>query len=126
MPEEKKEGQEPVRSWEKLEKSLRNYSTWLSPKGIQASDLDFIIHASTPNGDKFLVGEFKEPGQKLPMGQRILLNALRRLPQFTVFQAWGPDKEGNYIVSGDWSGKMDRASLASLVQQWWSQNKEGN
>jgi hypothetical protein len=34
---------------------------------------------------QFLVGEIKRPDQEMPRGQMILLEALSRLPQFTVF-----------------------------------------
>ena len=47
-------------------------------------DIDWI-HES---GGKFLVFEVKRCGQEVSLGQRILLERLSKLPQFTVVVLW--------------------------------------
>lgn len=115
--------QAAVRDWQLLSESLRDYSKWLTPKGLMASDLDMVIHVGRGGEDHFLVGEFKAMGQRLPTGQRILLTALQKDQRFEVFTAFGPDKEGMYVLGLDWSGKVDIDGLASLVDTWHKAHK---
>lgn len=90
-----------------------------------ASDVDMLVHASTSSGDRFLVLEFKQAGQPLPMGQKIMLGALAKRPEFTVVVAWGPDEQGLYVLGHAWRGKVDETGLATLVENWWESAKSG-
>jgi len=110
------------KNYENWKKSLQNFA-WLVDVVPGATDMDCVVHASTKQGDHFLVMEFKQPGERLPMGQRILLNAIQKQKGWTVVVVWGPDKQGLYVLSYDWHGKVDRDSLTSLVKNWWDTAK---
>lgn len=97
--------------------SLQNY-TWLRDEVPGATDIDFIVHASHPQGDRFLVMEFKRPGQPVPRGQTILLEGLKKLG-WTVVVVWGPDKDNEYVCGWDWQGKYSREALGQVVKLWW-------
>lgn len=108
-------------------KSLRNYE-WLEGTCSGGTDLDLCIHRRTTDGDRFLFFEFKAAGERIPRGQYLLLNALRGLPNSTVAAVYGPDRDGMYVLGGDWSGKVDLQGLRDRVSDWWSGSSatEGN
>ena len=109
--------QEPVRDWNKvMGGTLRDYPSWLDDSGVMPSDLDFILHVGGPEGDEFLVMEFKEPGAKLPDGQRYLLRALSKQRNFTVVTVWGPKEDGTYYLSTGQTVKQK--TLRDMVVEW--------
>lgn len=104
--------------------SLSNFE-WLGGAVPGATDLDCLIHASAFD-DKFLLFEFKNAGERIPVGQRMLLNAVRKCDGWTVVTVHGPDKEGFYVLGMDWHGKVDKDGLLTLVKNWWSSAKGGS
>lgn len=74
---------------ENLRKPLRSHIDYNKyfPQDIVGSNIDFIIERH----GEFLVVEFKGKYEKLPEGQRILLKALARMPNFTVLLYSGED-----------------------------------
>lgn len=67
--------------------------------------------------------EFKAAGQRMSMGQRIALQAMRKLPNTDVMVVYGPDKNGLYLVTWYFDGKLDDSGLKSIVKHWWDTKK---
>jgi len=63
-----------------------------NPK-LLPSNVDFILERR----GKFLFAEFKKPDEQISGGQKILLEALSRVPGFKVFVATGWN-EGTHLV----------------------------
>jgi hypothetical protein len=95
-----------IRDWNKALAARCNWG-WLRGcfgPTISPTDVDFIVERR----GHFLVGEIKRPDQEVPQGQMILLEALSRLPQFTVF-----------ILVGDIEGhEIEPTKLLILGQEW--------
>lgn len=71
---------------------------------IVPSNIDMVLE----HRDKFLIGEWKREGEKVSLGQEILLKAFAKMPNFTVI-----------IVQGDTDTKM-------RVSKFWKINRVGN
>lgn len=113
--------QPPIRSFEEWQRSLQNFD-WLRDDVPGATDFDMVIHASNEGRDNFLVFEFKKAGQRLPRGQSIVLRALQNAG-WTVVVCYGPDKDGQFLLSWDWQGFVSKEELGSKVKEWWDENK---
>jgi hypothetical protein len=117
-----------LNSFEEWQASLHNF-LWLRDAVPGATDLDFFCHCSTRGKDWFLVLEFKPAGVSVSKGQKIAFDALSNLQVvdggFEVVVVHGPDDEGLYFLSGDWTGKVDKGGLEALVRNWWHAKKSG-
>lgn len=113
-----------LRSYEEFAASLQNFE-WVKDALPGASDLDFISNASTREKESFLVLEFKRKGTPVPLGQRILLDGLAsdKPKEFTVVTVHGPDEAGEYFLSGDWQGTVDKVCLSKMCKSWWNKSK---
>jgi len=71
-----------IRSWQDALNSRCNWGWLMGAFGptISPTDIDKIVERH----GQFLVTEVKRPGQQVPQGQMLLLEALNRLPRFTV------------------------------------------
>ena len=103
---------------------IKNYfaalEAGIAPRGISFSDIDAI--EEDWNTGRFLVREFKHEGESMNRGQRAMLCALSRLPEFTV---WGlmkcsdgrilwfdyKTKDRKYITEEEWKERYAR---------WWN------
>lgn len=114
-----------IRDFESWQKSLANFE-WLEGVLPGACDADLLCHARCRGGgDRFLILEGKHPTEKMPLGQRLMLEALAKQPGWTVVTARGPFDDGFYTLSGSWTGKCDREGLKSMVAEWWKNAKTG-
>ena len=104
--------------------SLRNFDVFKSVLP-GASDIDLCAHADGPGGDKFLILESKRFGERLSVGQRRLLDALRAEANKTVVVVYGPDPDGNYFLTGAWTGTATLQGLLDRVGAWWQLHKFG-
>lgn len=89
---------------------------------VRPMDIDFLVER---NG-RFLVFETKAPGVPIETGQRRALEALSRIPQFTVAALWGEPDEPEVIQrvkQGEWGKEhaIDAAQLWQFGAQWWTQ-----
>lgn len=83
-------------------------------------DIDFLVER---NG-KFLVLEAKGPNVEIGKGQRRALEALARIPQFTVATVWGEPDEPTHLqkcVRGLWRPQTPITSgdLWGWGADWW-------
>jgi hypothetical protein len=83
-------------------------------------DVDFLVER---NG-QFLVLETKAPRVEIGIGQRRALEAMARLPQFTVAAVWGEPDDAEAIDecrSGTWTGArpINNAGLWAWAADWW-------
>lgn len=88
---------------------------------VRPMDIDFIVER---NG-RFLVFETKAPGVEIAQGQRRALQALSRLPQFTVAVLWGAPDEVQTIQRvrhGRWGTRypITNPQLWHFCAQWWT------
>jgi hypothetical protein len=85
------------------------------PKGIGLNDIDGEIERNR----WFLRLEKKSPGETIPVGQRILLEHLSDIPEFTVIVFFG--SEWNPEVIERWNGSKHTPipSLLDAVGSWW-------
>ena len=88
---------------------------------VRPSDLDFIVE----RGGRFLVFETKGPTADVPHGQRRLLEALARIPNFTVATLWGdPDYVERIQLLGSggdkWPRPIDNHELWAFAANWWT------
>ena len=105
--------------------ALSNYYdkvlTGLGHRGSSFTDIDAITHDGTT--DRFLVQEFKQPGERLSTGQRILLEALARQPAFTVWyvQRWS-DGQIAWIDmrAADSIDVLTEAEYQQRFSDWWA------
>lgn len=101
---------------------LRDYS-WLNEVVPGASDLDFALEQKSTG--RLLIVEFKSQGQRLPMGQRLLLKTLAR-KGCDIWVAW--QKRNGSIDVADLDGRgelvgfrnLTREGLAAAVDAWWA------
>jgi hypothetical protein len=92
-------------------------------RNCRMGDLDGIIET----GNRFLMIECKSPGKPIDKGQRLLLESLARLPNFTVLVIWGADPivERMAVVGKDQlvDGGMGRGAttdkLLEVCASWW-------
>lgn len=101
---------------------LRDYR-WVSeglPGKLAPMDLDFVLESS----GQFLCVEFKQPGQSIPLGQRITLRALVN-SGWTVWTVWHRDgaleaEAGLMDTHGDvpFVSKIAVTDLATWVNKW--------
>lgn len=111
-----------MRDFESWQRSLQDFS-WLKSAVPGATDIDTCIHCTSKGEDHFLWFEYKKPGERLSLGQKILLDALERLPNSTVVLAYGPyDTEDGDVfkLSRGWKGTVDKEAFGSMVYEWWS------
>lgn len=94
------------------------------PDKCGVSDLDGVIER---NG-RFLVLETKRPGERLSMGQRLMLKAFARLPQFEVFILRGDPHIGHTTniqrmnARGElYSTEWCIAQFGTYVRRWFDQ-----
>lgn len=103
---------------------LRDYSRWLAdalPGRASGSDIDCVIEQSKTG--RILIMEFKPPGAKLPMGQRIMLRAFAR-KGCDVWVIW---EFADHVEAGvlDATGEvqfvqsMSTDELRNRVTVWW-------
>lgn len=103
---------------------LRDYSTWLSdvlPGRASGSDIDCVVEQSKTG--RILLLEFKPPGGKLPMGQRIMLRAFAR-KGMDVWIVW---EFSDHVEAGvlDTTGEVQFVESLSIdglrdrVARWW-------
>jgi len=93
------------------------------PKGIGLSDIDGELERHR----WFLRLEKKKVGSEVSEGQRILLEHLSDLPEFTVVLFWG--SEFNPKSVEHWCGRHHRQvpSLLDFIGSWWQwANKQPN
>jgi hypothetical protein len=110
---------------------LRDYSRWLAgvlPGRVSGSDLDCVVEQSATG--RMLVLEFKPRGMRLPVGQRLLLRALRQR-NITVWVCWEDLQDGHVEVGElDETGevrfieRMTARQLARQVKAWWADGLE--
>ncbi len=82
---------------------------------IRPSDIDGVVERH----GAFLFLEAKPAGKEIGMGQRILLEALARLPQVTVLILWGePEKPGEMEVIGRKRVQCDRDDVIAFCRHW--------
>ena len=93
------------------------------------SDLDMLLERK----GKFLVGEWKREGEKLSMGQKILLKSLAKQKNFTVLIIEGYSYDGNTevkeigIIKGERLKKLAEGieGLKGVIKRWYEYaNKE--
>jgi hypothetical protein len=93
-------------------------------------DIDFLVER---NG-QFLVFETKPPNGDIYdrrfKGQRRALEALARIPQFTVAALYGEPDEPAFIqrcVSGAWRAKYELSNLElwNFCADWWLRKANG-
>ena len=82
--------------------------------------MDFLVER---NG-QFLVFETKAPNVEIGLGQRRALEALARLPQFTVAAIWGAPDDAEALQecrNGAWlkAAPIDNAGLWEWAADWW-------
>jgi hypothetical protein len=83
-------------------------------------DVDFLVER---NG-QFLVLETKAPNVAIGIGQKRALEAMARLPQFTVAAIWGKPDEAEALQecrNGTWmrATPIDNAGLWAWASDWW-------
>lgn len=114
-----------LRDYEGWKKSLSNFA-WLKDAAPGMSDVDGMIHCrGRDRVNYFLILEFKNKGERLSLGQKILLEAQREQPNTEVVTVYGPDKDGLYLLTMSWTGKVDQEGLRTMVANWWSTHKKG-
>ena len=87
---------------------------------IQVSDLDGIVERH----GKFLVLEAKRPGISIPVGQRLMFEAMANTGIFTVIIIWGETNAPVRMEVWDMQGKLlvNPATIESIqeeVQRWY-------
>lgn len=106
---------------------LRDYSSWgftCLPGRVGPMDLDAVVHRASSN--RFLVAEFKQPGERLNDGQKITLYGLAKLPQFTVVilegLEGGPFHMGTVSADGvAYEGLVSVDEWGAWVGRWWQE-----
>lgn len=68
---------------------LRDYNSWVADLPGKQGFMD--VDALLEKNGRFLVLEYKPPGEGLPLGQRITLKALVKTGLFTVWVVWHKD-----------------------------------
>lgn len=137
-------GLDPLRDYSEWVKSIRNFEGWLKgTKAPGATDIDALIERK----GKFLVFEGKpwSNGVSIKYGQHLALQALAKIPSFTVYligecedgamklMQYSPvgkpivsRKDGGRIMCW-WQPKKFRPaskeSLQELVNAWWDSSK---
>lgn len=113
-----------MRDWAKWYGSLRDFTSWMK-SGVQATDFDIVVHASTRAAEHYLVIETKEAGARLPLGQRIALDGLTndKPKTFEVITVYGPDAGGGYFMEGSWKGRTTAECLDQQLALWWAEKK---
>lgn len=89
------------------------------PGKILPADIDFCIERH----DNFLIIECKSPNGLMPDGQRWLLEALARVPKFTVYVLWGYAKTMipiKYVKVPYWDKPVSSTveSFKMLIRDW--------
>ena len=89
---------------------------------VRPMDIDFLVER---NG-KFLLFETKAPGVPIEAGQRRALEAISRIPQFTVAAIWGePDEAAaiSHLSRGQWSPQesVNNSALWDFCARWWTE-----
>jgi hypothetical protein len=104
---------------------LRDYSTWLLdklPDRVGASDVDLVLEQASTG--RVLVIEFKKPGQRLGVGQRLMFQWLVRAGA-TVWLVWEGPKRVT-VSQMDATGTtyfqelLTPNQLGRRVSKWWA------
>lgn len=66
-----------------------------NPKAIP-SNIDMVIERR----NKFFIGEWKRPNEEISIGQKILLRALAKMPNFFVYVIEGWSTKNETVVNG--------------------------
>lgn len=93
----------------------------LLPRGASFGDMDGWAEI---NGH-FLFVEFKSPGAPIPMGQKMALERLSRLPKCSVLVVFADENLVSgyqWILNGKWKSEMtaDVDQVRNLVRVWGS------
>lgn len=86
------------------------------PKGIGLTDIDGEIERNY----WFLRLEKKSVGEEVTTGQRILLEHLSILPEFTVVVFWGSEWNPKRVEVWAGSKHYQKASLTDIIGSWWA------
>jgi hypothetical protein len=94
-----------------------DFSAGLLPHGINPTDIDLAYERR----GYFLFLEGKRPGETIPTGQRLFLDALSKLPRVTVvhFEGDPPAEVQRHAMWGSPLAPSTTDGLCSLITEWY-------
>lgn len=121
MTDDSKSGMN-IRDVDKFRETFWDWTSFnecFSPTKIRITDIDGAVE----RGGYFLFIETKLPGEEIPLGQRLMYDALARLPRCHILIIWG---KPNQPEAFQWWGtglpktKGSLTTVQSLIRRWFA------